>query len=289
MPELYMLIIAVGSVLIVLLTIYLVTALCKRHSLSQLYADSARDFRFVCELLRRFTDKKCIIKNPCLLRSYGTVSPRADALIVGGGGVLILTVLDEAGQYSAPVSGSWTVWQNGEMKKIPNAFLPGRQYTSVITSLLVKCGISCPVVNLVVLTDDHATVDSLHGEFVLTCKDLVPYVKGFCRSHALGTSGQEKLKKAIRQHHELCQKQLANAMVGEIHTEPGSLDGLPTDEETASLPNAAMPELRHADFNDSIWDALVDVEANSEEDLRTAPLTDEPSEPSDDEDGGSEQ
>lgn len=214
MTELFIGLVIVCCIGIVLLTWYLITALLKQHALRQLYADGARDFRFVCELLRLFTNKEGIVKNPCLLRSYGDIPPRADAVVVGGGGLLLLTVVDAPGQYSTPASGNWSVWQDGEVKQIPNAFLPGKQYASVLSSILMKNGISCPVVSVVVLTDDHAHVDSLYEENVLTADKLVPYVQSFAHRRALGRSGQAKLIKAIKQHHEHSQRKLSAAMVG---------------------------------------------------------------------------
>lgn len=227
---------------IVALACCLIVALVKRHSLNQLYDDSARDFRFVCELLRLYTRKDNIIKNPCLLRSYGDISPRADALVVGGGGVMILTVVDEPGQFSAPAAGNWTVWQEGEAKRIPNAFLPGKQYTSVISSILMKNGLSCPIINVVVLTDDHAKVDSLHEANVLTGDRLVPCVREFNRRRALGKSGQAKLKKALKQHHEQCQRKLSTAMADtmtgdaiDAFTNTGEFSPIVSEREEASV------------------------------------------------------
>lgn len=216
---------------IVLLAVYLVATLLKRHSLHQLYEGDARDFRFVCELLRLYTDKNKLIKNPCLLRSYEGVSPRADAIVVGGGGILILTVVDDPGQYKTPVNGNWSIWQDGEMKQIPNGFLPGRQYTSVLSSILVKNGLSCPIVNTVVLTDDYAEIDSLHEENTLTCDRLVPCVREFDRRRVLSKKSQEKLIKAIRAHHELCQRQLSSAMVGNASSLFANRPELSEDEQ----------------------------------------------------------
>lgn len=218
MPVLLNIVIVLCLVGILLLIVYMITSIIKRHALRQLYADNARDFRFICELLRIFTDKKGIVKNPCLLRRYGEYPPRADAIVVGGGGVLILTAVDAPGQYSTPAVGNWSVWQGGEVRQIPNAFRPGKQYTSVIGAILMKCGISCPVANIVVLTDDHAEVDSLHDKNILTGDRLVPFVQAFNRRRALGRSGQDKLIKAIRQHHEVCLRQLSTEMAGDIRS-----------------------------------------------------------------------
>lgn len=228
------LILPVSVVCMMLVVFYMIAYLLKRHSLTLLYAQNGRDYRFVCELLRLYGDKNVLIKSPCLLKKYGDVPPRADAVIVGGGGVLILTVVDEPGQFSTPASGSWSVWQADEMKRLPNAFLPGRQYTSVLSGLLVKCGLSCPIVSAVVLTDDHATIDSLHEANVITAGDLIPYVKNFCRRRALGRGGQEKLKKAIKQHHEQCLRQLSTAMSARSSSVFANTGEFPTvNEETA--------------------------------------------------------
>lgn len=231
MRELLIVLVVLCFAGILALAIYLVMSLMKRHALRQLYADGARDFRFVCELLRLYTKKDSVIKNPCLLRSYGDIPSRADALVVGGGGLLILTVIDEPGQYSTPANGNWSIWQGLDRKQIPNAFLPGKQYTSVLTSVLMKNGLSCPIVNVVVLTDDHAEVDSLYDENVLTGDRLVPYVKAFCRGRALGRGGQEKLKKAIREHHEQCQRRLSSTMVDSVSTIFGNTGELPEIEQ----------------------------------------------------------
>ncbi len=235
MRELLIVLVALCFAGILALAIYLVMSLMKRHALRQLYADSARDFRFVCELLRLYTKKDSVIKNPCLLRSYGAVPSRADAIVVGGGGLLILTVIDEPGQYSTPANGNWSIWQGWDRKQIPNAFLPGKQYTSVLTSVLMKNGLSCPIVNVVVLTDDNAEVDSLYDENVLTGDRLVPYVKAFCRGRALGRGAQEKLKKAIRAHHEQCQRRLSTTMVDSVSTIFGNTVELPVIEQEREM------------------------------------------------------
>lgn len=201
------------------LSAYLFAALMKRHALGQLYATGIRDFRFVAALLRLFGNKKGVIKNPCLLRSYSDIPPRADLVIVGGGGVLIVTVVEGAGQYTTPANEDWTVWLDGEMKKIPCGFRAGKRYASVVSKILMKNGISCPIQNVVVLTDDYAKIDTLHSENVMTANDLIPFVQAFDRRRALSSGQQQLLKSAIKQHHELCQRQLALAMaVGDEQT-----------------------------------------------------------------------
>lgn len=223
MPIELLVTIALCFVGLIALTVYLIVTLMKHHTLRQLYATGIRDFRFVAALLRLFGKKKKVIKNPCLLRSYGDLPPRADLVIVGGGGVLIVTAVEGAGQYTTPPNEDWTVWQDGEMKQIPCAFRAGKRYASVISKILMKNGLSCPIHNIVVLTDDHAKIDTLHSENVMTANDLIPFVQAFDRRHALSSSQQQLLRSAVKQHHELCQRQLASAIaVSDEQSEVGA-------------------------------------------------------------------
>ncbi len=279
MPEeLLVLIMMICLVGVLLLAVYLLMSLFKRYKLKQLYAGSNRDFRFVCELLRLFVGKEQILKNPCLLRSYGEIPPRADVLVIGGGGLLILSAVDAPGQYTTPVSGSWSIWRDGEVTQIPNAFSAGRQYTSVLSGILVKCGLSCPVVNVVVLTDDHAKADALHGENILTGNQLVPFVKEFCSHRALGRKGQEKVRTAIWKHHEICQRQLASSMAEKpeaeysdllagVHAESVSEETSETKLKEASGKSAQTDLTQEADELQIIDELLTKVNLSEDEAL----------------------
>ena len=188
----------------------LLVSLRRSMAVAKLYGGSGRDLRFVCALLRYFLPggKWRILRSPCLLSDHRGAPPRADLLIIGGGGVLILTVDDRTGHFSTPSTGDWTHWQDGVMTRIPNRFHEGRQYTAVVNGLLVRAGISCPVINLIVLSDDYAAADDLYAENVLTCNQLVPYVQRFCKRGMLSKKTQMRLREVIVSHHVKSRKAL---------------------------------------------------------------------------------
>ncbi len=192
------------------LCVLLFIALRRAMAVAKLYSGRGRDLRFVCALLRHYLPggKWRILRNPCLLSQHQGIPPRADLLVIGGGGVLILTVEDRPGHFSTPPTGDWTHWQEGEMVKIPNRFTEGRQYTSVVNGLLVRAGISCPVLNIIVLSDDHAGADDLYAENVMTGNQLVPYVKRFCKGGMLSKKQQRRLREVIATHHAKSRKAL---------------------------------------------------------------------------------
>ena len=202
-------------------SIFVALALCavlvmnirKGMTLAKLYATGGRDFRFVCTLLRHELPggKWRILRNPCLLSDDHGAPPRADLVVIGGGGVLILTVEERGGHFSTPPTGDWTHWDDGEMEKLPNRFTEGRQYQSVLNGLLVRAGVSCPVMNIVVLSDDFAGADDLYAENVMTGNKLVPYVKRVCKGSMLSTKQQQHLRQVIATHHAKCRKALESA------------------------------------------------------------------------------
>ena len=185
----------------------------KGMTLAKLYATGGRDFRFVCALLRHELPggKWRILRNPCLLSDDQNAPPRADLVVIGGGGVLVLTVEERTGHFSTPPTGDWTHWNDGVMEKLPNRFVEGRQYVSVLNGLLVRAGVSCPVMNIIVLSDDVAGADDLYAENVMTGNQLVPYVKRFCKGSMLSTGQQQHLRQVIAAHHAKCRKALESA------------------------------------------------------------------------------
>lgn len=210
MNQMPYIVVGVAIPVALLLCALLFVGLRRSMAVAKLYAGRGRDLRFVCALLRHYLPggKWRILRSPCLLSDHRGAPPRADLLVIGGGGVLILTVDDRPGHFSTPPTGDWTHWQDGNMEKIPNRFAEGRQYTAVVNGLLVRAGISCPVINLIVLSDDYAGADDLYAENVMTGNQLVPFVKRFCKSGMLSSREQKRLRQIIVTHHAKTRKAL---------------------------------------------------------------------------------
>ena len=208
MDQLIYIIVGIAIPLALLLSFVLAMELKKMFGVANLYRAPARDLRFICSLLLFFTPggKWRILRNPCLLTDQGVASPRADVVVIGGGGVMILTVDQRKGHFTTPAIGPWTIWEDGKGVRIPNRFIEGRQYVSAIHSILVKNSITCPVFNHVVLSDDYAMVDDLYNENVYTGAQLVPYVKHFCNEKVLSKKDQMRLREAIAAHHRRCRQ-----------------------------------------------------------------------------------
>lgn len=208
MDQLIYIIVAVAIPLALGLSAILALELRKMLRVANLYRTPERDLRFICSLL--FLNipggKWRILKNPCLLTDSSVAANRADIVIIGGGGVMVLTVDDRKGNFSTPALGPWTHWEDGKAIRIPNRFVEGRQYVSALHSILVKNSITCPVFNHVVLSDDYAMADDLYNENVYTGAQLVPYVKQFCKDRVLSKKEQLRLREAIAAHHRRCRQ-----------------------------------------------------------------------------------
>lgn len=206
----YFLYVVVGIAIPValLLSVILGLELYRMFGVTNLYRSKGRDLQFVCALLRYYLPggKWRILRNPCLLTDETVAPCRADLLVIGGGGVMILTVDDRYGHFSTPPVGNWTIWQDGKGRRIPNRFAEGRQYISAINGILVRSGITCPVVSHVVLSDDSAVADDLYSENIYTGAQLVPYVKRFCNGKSLSRKEQMMLREAIVAHHRRCRE-----------------------------------------------------------------------------------
>ncbi len=242
MDKILYIIVGIAIPVALLLCVILALGLRRAIAVAKLYSGRGRDLRFVCALLRYYLPggKWRILRNPCLLSDHDGAPPRADLVIVGGGGVLILTVDDRKGHFSTPPTEDWTYWLDGSFEKIPNRFTEGRQYTSVVNGLLVRAGISCPVINLIVLSDDHVAADDLYSENVLTCNHLVPYVKRFCKGGMLSKKTQKRLREIIVAHHAKCRKALESSEAAAVYsrTERSEL----TADELFQAPSAGGQE-----------------------------------------------
>lgn len=203
-------VVAICVPLALLLCLLLFVELRRMMAVTKLYSEEGRDLRFVCALLRHYLPggKWRILRNPCILSNATDAPPRADLLIIGGGGLLVLTVDDRSGHFVTPPTGDWTLWQGKGHEKVANRFNDGRKYIAVLNGLVVRAGLSCPVINLLILSDDEATADDLYSENVLTCNQLIPYLKRFCKGRMLSTSKQKKLRELLAAHHVRCRKAL---------------------------------------------------------------------------------
>lgn len=248
-PLLYI-VFVVSAVVALTLCGILALSIRKGVAVAKLYAGRGRDLRFVCALLRHYLPggKWRILRSPCLLADHRGAPPRADLIVLGGGGVLILTVDDRPGHFSTPATGDWTHWQEGEMEKVPNRFTEGRQYISVVNGLLVRAGISCPVMNIIVLSDDFAGADDLYAENVMTGNQLVPYVKRFCKGSMLTTKQQQHLRQVIASHHAKCRKALESGEASAKANSDAPLtatnlfgDAAPAPAETAAPQTVTCP------------------------------------------------
>lgn len=231
-------VVGISIPLALLLSVVLGIELYRMFGVAGLYRLPERDLRFVCSLLRFYLPggKWRILRNPYLLTDDKVAPCRADLIIIGGGGVMILTVEERRGHFSTPPSGNWTLWQDGKGQRIPNRFAEGRQYVSAVNNILMRCGITCPVVSHVVLSDDSAIVDDLYNENVYTGAQLVPYVKKFCKGKALTKQEQMRLREAIAAHHSRCREAFADkyyqeqaAMEAETPADSLETDQTPTE------------------------------------------------------------
>ncbi len=213
MDKLLYIVVGIAIPVALLLCVILALELRRLMGVINLYHVPQRDMQFVGSLLRFYLPggKWRILQRPCLLTDNRVAPTRADLVIIGGKGVMVLTVDDRKGHFSTPATGSWTLWQDGKGQRIPNRFNEGWQYVDVIQRIMAENGISCPVYNHIVLSDDYAKFDDLHSENVFTGAQLVPYARGFCKGKELSKEDQQKLREAIAAHHRSCREKIAKA------------------------------------------------------------------------------
>ena len=207
--ELYLKIILIACALaVVAIVIYILVDIHRRFTLKSIYDSDVRDYRFVCAILKLYF-KKALIRNPYLRKNLGRVPPRADAVLVLKGGIVIITVIDKPGFYITPIDEDWSVTVGERTERIDNALHMSKEYEDAIETLLMKSGIECSLVyNVVVLSDDHAEFDPLYPDGILTGNMLVPYCRRIANTRGLSAKQRREIKELIVKNHKICKEYL---------------------------------------------------------------------------------
>ncbi len=184
---------------------YLIPEIMKYSKVNKLGSSGIRDKRFASELLSVYF-KKNVIENPYLLRSDKDCRPDADLLVVCEGGIIVLTVEDREGYFETPKNGDWTYRFEDEYQRIPNPFERGMYYANACSNIAKRNGISCPVYNLVLLTNDDAEYNDASGDGVLTNDMLIACVKSIKYKRKISVEETNRLIELIKQNDSHCRK-----------------------------------------------------------------------------------
>ena len=184
---------------------YLIPEIIKYCKVSKLNKSRIRDKRFASELLSLYY-KNNVVKNPYLLRSDKDCRPDADLVVVCEGGIVVISVEDRPGFYETPKKGIWTLSNYGEVKRIPNLFERGMYYVSACANIARRNGISCPIFNLVLLSDYSADYDKATGDGVITNDILVACIKSIKRKAKISAEEVAKLVELLKQNDTYCRK-----------------------------------------------------------------------------------
>ena len=186
------------------IAVYLLVDIRRRLALRSVYSSDIRDYRFACALLKIYY-KRALIRSPYLSKILGKVSPRADALLVLRGGIVVITVLDKPGFYSTPYDNDWTLINKDKSERIENTLKNSKEYLYALDSLLLKSGIECKnIYSIVLLSDDHAAFDPLYADGVLTGDMLIPYCKKVSSMPSLSMKKRREIKEIILRNHKMC-------------------------------------------------------------------------------------
>ena len=222
--------------------VYLIPEIIKYCKVNKLNKSRIRDKRFASELLSLYF-KNNVIKNPYLLRSDKDARPDADLVVVCEGGIVVISVEDRPGFYETPKKGIWTLSNYGEVKRIPNLFERGMFYVSACANIARRNGISCPIFNLVLLSDDTADYDKGTGDGVITNDILVACIRSIKRKAKITTEEVAKLVELLQQNDTYCRK----LFVGKSYDD-GFID---KSEPTPEIEDTADIELPEEDFENA--------------------------------------
>lgn len=193
------------ALLAVAVLFYLIPEIMRYSKVSELNSRSIRDRRFAFELLSVYF-KKNVIENPYLLRTDKDCRPDADLVVVCEGGIIVLTVEYREGYFETPKNGDWTYRFENEVQRIPNPFERGMYYANACSNIAKRNGISCPVFNLVLLSNDEVEYNDASGDGVLTNDMLVPCVRSIKSRQKISASETVRLTELIKQNDRSCRK-----------------------------------------------------------------------------------
>ncbi len=185
--------------------VYLVPELVKYYKVTKLNKSRVRDKRFAADLLSLYF-KNNVIKNPYMLRSDKDCRPDADLMVVCEGGIVVISVDDRPGFYETPKKGIWTLSSYGEVTRINNLFERGMYYVNACANIARRNGISCPIFNLVLLSDDEADYDKASGDGVVTNDILVACIRSIKKKEKITSDDVSRLISLINQNDLYCRK-----------------------------------------------------------------------------------
>lgn len=207
-------------VMMIAIAIYLLVDIRRRFALRSIYSSDVRDYRFVCAMLKLYY-KKWLIRSPYLSKNLGKVPPKADAVLILRGGIVIITVLDKPGFYSTPFDGEWSLINRESTERIDNTLKNSKEYLYALDSLLLKSGIECKnIYSVVLLSDDHAAFDPLYADGILTGDMLIPYCKKVSSIPTLSGKKRKEIKELILRNHKMCKSYLEKNVYDPIKSVP---------------------------------------------------------------------
>ncbi|MBE6618606.1 MAG: NERD domain-containing protein [Ruminococcaceae bacterium] len=232
---------------------YLIPEIKKYSRVNELNSKENRDKRFAASLLSVYF-KDSVIESPYLLRSDKDCSPCADVIVVCEGGIIVLTVEDRPGYFDTPKTGAWTWRQEETLQKIPNPFDRGMYYVGACSNIAKRNGISCPIYNLVLLSNDEVEYSGSSGDGVLTNDVLVACVKKIKDKRKMSTADAQMLVRLIKQNGAYYKKLFVS---DDFDDEPSSFDDGPapvirnifSDDE----PSEDKPAKKDSDDVDISW------------------------------------
>lgn len=178
---------------------YLIPEISKYSKVNELNKREIKDKRFAASLLSVYF-KDSVIESPYLLRSDEECSPCADVIVVCEGGIIVLTVEDRPGYFETPKTGEWVIRHEDSIKRIPSPFERGMHYVGACSTIAKRNGISCPIYNLVLLSNEEAEYSGNSSDGVLTNDLLISCIKKIKEKHKMSTSEAQMLVRLIKQN-----------------------------------------------------------------------------------------